>query len=282
MSNLLEIENISKTFGDNRVLKNISFNVPSGAIVGFIGDNGAGKSTTFKAVLGLISKDEGKVKMFGEEYINKNIETKEKIGVVFDEMNLPVYLTIKQINRILKNIYGHWDQKGFYRLIESFSLPINKKIKEFSRGMSMKLSVAVALSHDAKLLFLDEATGGLDPSSRELVLEELRNFASENDGGVLLSSHIMSDVEKIASHLVCIKNGEILLNDSKEYVLENYGIIDVFHSEFDLLNKDTIVAKKDYASYISVLVSDKWKFPRKTHNQNISIDELSIFLTRSE
>src|SRR5699024_6478075 len=148
MQHLLEINNISKSFGDKVALKDVTFYVSSGSIVGFIGDNGAGKSTTFKTVLGLISKDAGTIKIFGKE--------------------------------------------NFHRLVNSFSLPIDKKVKEFSRGMSMKLSIAVALSHHAKLLILDEATGGLDPSSREEVLDELKSFVSETNGGVLLSSHIMS------------------------------------------------------------------------------------------
>lgn len=244
MQNLLEIRNISKSFGNKVVLKDVTFNVPSGSIVGFIGDNGAGKSTTFKTVLGLISKDRGTVKILGKENLNKHAEIKEEIGVVFDAMNLPAQLTIKQLNKVFEKLFGSWDQDNFYRLVNSFSLPIDKKVNKFSRGMSMKLSVAVALSHNAKLLILDEATGGLDPSSREELLDELKSFVSENNGGILLSSHIISDVEKIASHLVIIKNGQIILNEKKNKVFESYAIVDIDKEQLTLLSKDIVVAKR--------------------------------------
>nr|WGD59109.1 ABC transporter ATP-binding protein [Bacillus subtilis] len=281
MQNLLEIRNISKSFGNKVVLKDVTFNVPSGSIVGFIGDNGAGKSTTFKTVLGLISKDRGTVKILGKENLNKHAEIKEEIGVVFDAMNLPAQLTIKQLNKVFEKLFGSWDQDNFYRLVNSFSLPIDKKVNKFSRGMSMKLFVAVALSHNAKLLILDEATGGLDPSSREELLDELKSFVSENNGGILLSSHIISDVEKIASHLVIIKNGQIILNEKKNKVFESYAIVDIDKEQLTLLSKDIVVAKNNHASYISVLISDKQKLPNGVAAKTISIEEISVFLTRS-
>ncbi|MBE5106325.1 ABC transporter ATP-binding protein [Bacillus thuringiensis] len=282
MSNLLEIKNLSKSFRNKIVLRDVSFNVPSGSIVGFIGDNGAGKSTTFKTVLELISKDSGTVKIFGEENINKHTKIKEKIGVVFDAMNLPAHLTIKQLNKVFEKMFESWDRENFYRLVNSFSLPTAEKIVEFSRGMSMKLSIAVALSHNAKLLILDEATGGLDPSSREDVLEELKSFVSKSNGGILLSSHIMSDVEKIASHLIIIKDGEILLNEEKDKVLESYSIVEVDEKQLTLINKDIVVAKRNQGSYFNVLVSDVKKLPSGITHRTISIEEMSVLLTRSE
>lgn len=282
MSNILEIKNLSKSFGSNVVLKDVTFNVPSGAIIGFIGDNGAGKSTTFKTVLELISKDSGTVKIFGEENINKDAKNKGKIGVVFDAMNLPAHLTIKQLNKVFKKMFESWDQDNFYRLVNTFSLPTNEKVGKFSRGMSMKLTIAVALSHNAKLLILDEATGGLDPSSREEVLEELKSFVNKSNGGILLSSHIMSDVEKIASHLIVIKDGEILLNEEKDKVLDNYAIVDVDEEQLILINKDIVVVKRNNGSYFNVLVSDVHKLPSDIAHRTISIEEMSVLLTRSE
>ncbi|WP_010529326.1 ABC transporter ATP-binding protein [Lentibacillus jeotgali] len=282
MTNLLELENISKSFGNSLVLKNVTFNVPPGSIVGFIGDNGSGKSTTFKSVLGLISKDGGTAKIFGEENIHKNAKIKEEVGVVFDAMNLPAHLTIKQLNKVFIKMFDSWKQDDFYRLVNSFSLPTDKKVNKFSRGMSMKLSVAVALSHNAQLLLLDEATGGLDPSSREQVLDELKRFVRKNNGGVLLSSHIMSDVEKIASHIVIIKDGEILLNEEKDKVFASYTIVDVNEEQLTLLNKEIVVAKRDYGTYFSVLVSDKKELPNGLNSKSISMEELSVFLTRGE
>ncbi|PEL14977.1 multidrug ABC transporter ATP-binding protein [Bacillus wiedmannii] len=282
MSNLLEIENLSKSFGNKVVLRDVSFNVRSGSIVGFIGNNGAGKSTTFKTVLQLISKDNGTVKIFGKENINKDAKIKEKIGVVFDAMNLPAHLTIKQLNKVFEKMFESWDQDNFYRLVHSFSLPTNEKVGKFSGGMSMKLTIAVALSHNAKLLILDEATGGLDPSSREEVLEELKSFVSKSNGGILLSSHIMSDVEKIASHLIIIKDGEILLNEEKNKVLDNYAIVDVDEEQLTLINKDIVVVKRNNGSYFNVLVSDVHKLPNGIAHRTISIEEMSVLLTRSE
>ncbi|WDM36546.1 ABC transporter ATP-binding protein [Priestia megaterium] len=253
-----------------------------GSIVGFIGDNGAGKSTTFKAVLGLISRDSGTVEIFGEDNLNKNATIKEDIGVVFDAINLPVSLTIKQLNKVFKSLFNSWDEADFYRLIRSFSLPEDKKIHTFSRGMSMKLSLAVALSHRAKLLLLDEATGGLDPSSREQILDELKAFVSDGNSGILLSSHIISDVEKIASHLVVIKNGEVLLNEEKEKVFREYAIAVMNEEQLNLLPEDIVVAKRTYDKSIRVLVSDKHQLPDRTLTEPMSMEELSVLLTRSE
>ncbi|AQU74903.1 ABC transporter ATP-binding protein [Priestia megaterium] len=282
MTNLLEVRNIAKSFGQNEVLKDVSFHVPPGSIVGFIGDNGAGKSTTFKAVLGLISRDSGTVEIFGEDNLNKNATIKEDIGVVFDAINLPVSLTIKQLNKVFKSLFNSWDEADFYRLIRSFSLPEDKKIHTFSRGMSMKLSLAVALSHRAKLLLLGEATGGLDPSSREQILDELKAFVSNGNSGILLSSHIISDVEKIASHLVVIKNGEVLLNEEKEKVFREYAIAVMNEEQLNLLPEDIVVAKRTYDKSIPVLVSDKHQLPDRTLTEPMSMEELSVLLTRSE
>ncbi|RMA90764.1 ABC transporter ATP-binding protein [Priestia megaterium] len=282
MTNLLEVRNMAKSFGQNEVLKDVSFHVPPGSIVGFIGDNGAGKSTTFKAVLGLISRDSGTVEIFGEDNLNKDAAIKENIGVVFDAINLPVSLTIKQLNNVFKKLFNSWEEADFHRLIHSFSLPEDKKIHTFSRGMSMKLSLAVALSHRAKLLLLDEATGGLDPSSREQILEELKAFVSDGNSGILLSSHIMSDVEKIASHLVVIKNGEVLLNEEKEKVFQEYAIAVMNEEQLNLLPEDIVVAKRTYDTSVRVLVSDKHQLPDEAVTEPMSMEELSVLLTRSE
>ncbi|MEH7510756.1 ABC transporter ATP-binding protein [Priestia megaterium] len=282
MTNLLEVRNMAKSFGQNEVLKDVSFHVPPGSIVGFIGDNGAGKSTTFKAVLGLISRDSGTVEIFGEDNLNTDATIKEDIGVVFDAINLPVSLTIKQLNNVFKKLFNSWEEAGFHRLIRSFSLPEEKKIHMFSRGMSMKLSLAVALSHRAKLLLLDEATGGLDPSSREQILDELKAFVSDGSSGILLSSHIMSDVEKIASHLVVIKNGEVLLNEEKEKVFQEYAIAVMNEEQLNLLPEDVVVAKRTYDTSVRVLVSDKHQLPDETITEPMSMEELSVLLTRSE
>ncbi|QPQ36610.1 ABC transporter ATP-binding protein [Lysinibacillus sp. JNUCC-52] len=282
MSNLLEINNLRKSYGDKVVLDDVSFNVPPGAIVGFIGNNGAGKSTTFKAVLELVHKESGTVKLFGKENLNKEVKLKEKIGVVFDAINLPSNLTIKQLGKAFSKLFSSWNQNEFNRLVDIFALPRNKKVSSFSRGMSMKISIAVALSHNAQLLILDEATGGLDPSSREVVLDELENFAKEADHGIVLSSHIMSDIERIASHLVFISEGKITLNEEKDIVFEKYAFVDLNDSEqLTLINKDIIVARRKHGASFTLLISDKKKLPSGLIARKISMEEISVFLTGS-
>lgn len=257
-------------------------NVPAGSIVGFVGDNGAGKSTTFKTILGLIKKDEGTVRLFGEEIYGQQSTLREQVGVVFDAINLPAELTIKQLNKVFVKMYSSWDQEAFDRLLQTFHLPIDKKIKEFSRGMSMKLSVAVALSHNAKLLLLDEATGGLDPSSRKELLDELSRFVEVNKGGILLSSHIMSDIEKIADHLVFIKDGEIILTEKREVIQNQYAIVEINEEELSKLEPEHVVTSYKDNNALVVLVSDKRELPENIAVNELTLEDLSVFLARGE
>ncbi|AIC93054.1 MULTISPECIES: ABC transporter ATP-binding protein [Shouchella] len=282
MTVLLEMENISKTFKRKHVLKNVTLDVPAGSIVGFVGDNGAGKSTTFKTILGLIKKDEGTVRLFGEEVHGQQPSMREQVGVVFDAINLPAELTIKQLNKVFVKMYSSWDQEGFDRLLETFHLPTDKKVKEFSRGMSMKLSVAVALSHNAKLLLLDEATGGLDPSSRKELLEELTRFVEENKGGILLSSHIMSDIEKIADHLVFIKDGEIILTEKREVIQNQYAIVEMNENDLSTVEPEHIVTSYKEKDAFVVLISDKRVVPDNVPVNELTLEDLSVFLARGE
>jgi len=282
MSNLLEIKNLRKSYGDKVVLNDVSFNVPPGAIVGFIGNNGAGKSTTFKAVLELIHKESGTVKLFGKENLNKEVQLKEKIGVVFDAINLPSNLTIKQLGKTFSKLFASWDQNEFDRLVDIFALPRNKKVSSFSRGMSMKISIAVALAHNAQLLILDEATGGLDPSSREVVLDELENFVQNSSCGIVLSSHIMSDIERIATHLVIISEGKITLNEEKNKVFEKYAFVDMENEQLKQLNKDIVVARRRHGTTVTALISDKQKLPSGVDARTVSMEDISVFLTGSE
>ncbi|GAF20379.1 MULTISPECIES: ABC transporter ATP-binding protein [Shouchella] len=282
MTVLLEMENISKSFKRKNVLKNVTLNVPAGSIVGFVGDNGAGKSTTFKTILGLIKKDEGTVRLFGEEIYGQQSTLREQVGVVFDAINLPAELTIKQLNKVFVKMYSSWDQEAFDRLLQTFHLPVDKKVKEFSRGMSMKLSVAVALSHNAKLLLLDEATGGLDPSSRKELLDELSRFVEVNKGGILLSSHIMSDIEKIADHLVFIKDGEIILTEKREVIQNQYAIVEINEEELSKLEPEHVVTSYKDNNALVVLVSDKRELPENIAVNELTLEDLSVFLARGE
>ncbi|GAF23093.1 MULTISPECIES: ABC transporter ATP-binding protein [Shouchella] len=274
MNALVEVNELNKTFKQGGFgLENISFTIKPGSIVGFIGENGAGKSTTIGSIIGSIRKDHGVVRIFGQEMQDGKDFVKEDIGVVFDTVQLPEELTIVKLERVFNGIYRNWNKEMFYSYVEQFSLPRKKKIRSFSRGMSMKVSVAVALSHDAKLLLLDEATAGLDPSGRDDLLNVLRTFVSDGKRSILLSSHITSDIEKIADSLIFIKGGRILFDIEKESLLSTYRIRSCTKKEFDSLPKAEIVAYREQETFVSVLVKGK-------EGKAPSIDEITVLLMR--
>lgn len=278
----LELSNVSKQYKDF-TLDNISFKVPQGSIVGLIGENGAGKSTTINAVLGLISKDSGTITMLGKTDIDA--VCKENIGVVFDGNNYPDMLTPKQLGKVFENIYSSWNKEKYEQLLKKFNLPLNKKIKKFSKGMKMKYAIAVAFSHNSKLLILDEATSGLDPIMRDEILDMFLDFIQDEENSILVSSHITSDLEKVADYIVFIHNGKIVFSKPKDELLENYGIIKCGASVFDEIDKDKIITyrKQDYEWQI--LVDDR-KSAQKQYPKALivpaSIDEIMLMYVRGE
>jgi len=284
MTSILEVEDLRKRYSgaSELALKDISFSIPYGSIVGFIGENGAGKSTTMGSILGTLHKDSGSIHIFGEEMHPDKLNLKEDIGVVFDDMNLPRNLTIGKLGNVFNHIYQQWNQATFDHYVDFFSLPRKKKISGFSRGMSMKLSIAVALSHNAKLLILDEATGGLDPSGRDELLEVLQGFVKDNERGILLSSHITSDIEKIADSLIFIKNGKILLNVKKEELMKQYAILQLEKSEFKKMEQELIVTHQKNGNEINVLVSNREQVPSSIKTKDASIDDIALLLMRGE
>lgn len=275
--NLLKVENLSKSIDNKKILDNLSFEINEGEIVGFIGENGAGKSTTFKTLLNLMSKDEGLVLFFNED-IDLNINLKNQIGTVFDAINLPSDLTAKQLNKVFKKIFNEWNEKEYFGLLQEFDLPLNKKVTTLSRGMSMKLSISIAIAHNAKVLLLDEATGGLDPISRNKLLEKLQVYNERNNGGILLSSHILSDVQKIATHLIILKKGKIILKDSKENIMQNYAIVEV--EDLKTIKKDIIIFQTNlHNNKKKILVSDKSNIPKNLDYRAIDLEEMVLLLT---
>ena len=215
VKNAIEIRNVTKDYGDFK-LDSITFDVPEGSVCGFIGQNGAGKTTTIKLLLDVRAKDAGEIFVFGRDMSKESAAVREDIGVVFDEMGFNEYLTAKDINIIMRNIYKNWDEKVFFDYLKRFALPSKKKCGDFSRGMRMKLQIAVALSHNAKLLVMDEPTSGLDPIVRHEILEIFREFVLEEDHTILLSTHITSDLEQIADEIVFINAGKIVLKGNKD------------------------------------------------------------------
>lgn len=218
ISNVIEIKNVTKDYGDFK-LDGISFCVPEGSVCGFIGQNGAGKTTTIKAILDVISIDEGEIFVFGQNIKKDSATLREDIGVVFDEMGFHEFMTGKDINIMMKNIYKNWDEGAYFDYLKRFSLPSKKPCGSFSRGMRMKLQIAVSLSHKARLLIMDEPTSGLDPIVRNEMIEIFREYVAEEKHSILLSSHITEDLEKIADEVVFINGGKIVLAGSIEEIL---------------------------------------------------------------
>ena len=283
MSNYaLKLTNITKKY-DDFLLDKVSFNVPKGNIVGLIGENGAGKSTTLNSILDIIERDSGDVFILDSEKNKISNAIREKIGVVFDGNNFPEDLTPQKLNNVLKAIYSNWEEKKFYELLENFSLPKNKKIKKFSKGMKMKLSISVALSHKAQLLILDEATSGLDPVVRDDILDILLDFVQEENNSILMSSHITSDLEKIADYIVFIHKGKVIFEETKDNLIYNYGIMKCKLKEFNDIEKKDIIRyrKMDYG--YEILIKNKKELEKKYPNvimDNIKIEDIMLMYVK--
>ena len=278
----LILENVTKHYKDF-TLDNISFKVPQGSIVGLIGENGAGKSTTIHTILGLIRKDSGTISILGETDIDA--VHKDNIGVVFDGNNYPDMLTPKQLGKVFENIYSSWDKKKYRELLDRFDLPINKKINQFSKGMKMKYAISVAFSHHSKLLILDEATSGLDPIMRDEILDMFLDFIQDEENSILVSSHITSDLEKVADYIVFIHKGKLVFSKSKDELLENYGILKCGANLFDEIDKKEMIAyrKQDYEW--QVLVENRRAIQKKYPKALIipaSIDEIMLMYVKGE
>lgn len=282
MTNALTISGLTKTYPDF-TLDNVSFAVPSGSIVGLIGENGAGKSTTINAALGLIQKEAGQVSILGKEKIDD--DTKERIGVVFDGSNYPEILSPKKINRIMKNIYRSWNEQIYFRLLKQFSLPLDKQVKQFSKGMKMKLAISAAFSHQSNLLILDEATSGLDPVMRDDILDMLLEFVQEEERSILVSSHITSDLEKIADYIVFIHKGKVVFSKPKDALMEQYGMIKCGTAQFEALDKADITAYRKMDYEWQVLITNREKMERKYPKAMIipaTIDEIMLLYIKGK
>ena len=256
MEYAVEVQGLTKRY-PGFTLDHVSFAVPSGSIVGFIGENGAGKSTTMKAVLNLIRRDEGSVRLLGKEDGAEYPEIKEQIGVVFDESYFPDNLKIRDVDRIMRSIFRSWASGKFLDYCRRLGLPEKKILKTFSRGMKMKLSIAAALSHQTKLLIMDEATSGLDPVVRNEILDLFQEFVQEEDHTVFLSSHITSDIERIADYILLIHKGRILLFEDKDTLLYEYGVARCSREQAQNLDKALIVGVRRSQFETEVLVRNR-------------------------
>jgi len=276
--NALEIKNLTKTYL-GFTLDNLNLTLPSGCIMGLIGENGAGKSTTIKLILDMIHKDSGSVTILGKDNGDSIELTKEDIGVVMDEVGIPECLTVKQVGKVMKNTFHNWEDGEYYRLIEKLALPGNKQFKEFSRGMKMKLGIAIALSHNAKLLVLDEATSGLDPVVRDEVVEMLSDFTRDENHSILISSHIVSDLEKLCDYIAFLHKGKLLLCEEKDQLLAEYGLIHCTAEELQRLPSEAIKYKKENPYGVEVMVLRN-AMPTDMTVRPISIEELFVFMVK--
>ncbi|HAQ41199.1 MAG TPA: ABC transporter [Clostridiales bacterium] len=253
MEYALKLENVTKEYKDFK-LDHININLPKGVIMGFIGENGAGKSTTIKLIMDLINRDEGTITILGRDNKKDLKSIKENIGVVMDESCFPENLSAVEINKIMKKVYKTWDEDKFNELLREFLISNSKTIKEYSRGMKMKLSIAAALSHDSEILILDEATSGLDPVVREEILDIFMDFIQDENHSIFISSHIISDLEKICDYITFIHKGKIIFSEEKDDLLNNYGILKCSEDELEKINSKVVMGIRKNKFGIEALV----------------------------
>lgn len=284
MEPALQINGLTKEYPGFK-LDHVSFTLPCGTIMGLIGENGAGKSTTINAVLDLIRKDEGNILFWGKELSQNPRQLKEDIGVVFDGINFYETLTPVKVGKISAAAYRQWDPAAYKGFLDQFQLPADKEIKTFSKGMKMKLSIAAALSHRPKLLILDEATSGLDPVMRDDILDVFLDFIQDETHSILMSSHITTDLEKVADYITFIHQGKIVFSKPKDELIYNYGILRCGAEDFHRLDPADILAwrKNDYQW--DVLVEDKNKAMSRYRSiviDNPSIDDILLLYVKGE
>ncbi len=284
MKNAIEVKNLVKEYKGFK-LDNINLEIKKGCIVGLIGENGAGKTTLIKSLLNIIKISKGNIKIFDKDYIKNEQIIKDDIGVVLDNMFFPEILSPKDINLIMKDIFKKWDEQIFNKYLKDFGLSKNKKIKEMSKGMRKKLEIATALSHHPKLLILDEPTSGLDPVVRSEVLDIFLNFIQNEENTILLSTHITSDLENIADHIVFIDNGKKVLDKSRDDIIDNYGILKCDIKYFDKIDKNDIVKYKKNKYDCQILVDNINEIRNKYKDciiDKITLDDLMVLMVKGE
>lgn len=283
MANILEVNNLSKKFKDFH-LDNVSFSVPYGYIMGFIGPNGAGKTTTIKLIMNLLNKDGGEIRVFGRDHQDFEKEIKQKIGFVYEECYYYEDLSVKEMKQVIAPFYRDWDEPVFQQYLVRFGLPAGKKIKELSRGMKMKFSLAVALSHHADLIILDEPTSGLDPVFRDEFLEILRELIQDETKGVLFSTHITSDLDKIADYVCFIEKGNIVFCDVKDEILNKYTIVKGGRDLLTEENRGLFISLRENEFGFQALCSDPSRIKSQLGDRVIcekaGLDDIMLYTIR--
>lgn len=279
MENALELRGLRKNY-KHFTLDNVSLTLPKGCIMGFIGENGAGKSTTIKTMLGLIRKDGGEIRILGKDPIQDR-SVMEKVGLVLDSGFFPQEINAKQLGSSMVHIYKGWDLEAYHRFLERFQIAPDKKIKEYSRGMVMKLSLAVALSHGAELLVLDEATSGLDPIVRDDILDILYDFIQDEEHSVFLSSHITGDLEKIADYIAFIHEGKLLMVGEKDDLLETYGLLHCTREQLQELEPSAVTGYRNSEFGVTALVK-RYRLPGDYQVENASLDDILLYCVKGK
>lgn len=284
MDYALEVNHLTKKYQDFTV-NDITLNIPKGTILGLIGENGAGKSTIINTILNITKKDAGEMKIFGQNVYEHENEVKEKIAVIFDECHFNPNFKVDMIGKMMSKIYQNWNQETYLSYLNRFNLPKDKKIKNFSKGMKMKLSFAVAFSHNPRLLILDEATSGLDPIVRDEILEILKEFILDEENAVLISSHITSDLDKIADYISFIHEGNLVFTKTYEDIRDNYGVLRCGKSMFEALHQDDVVAYKKEDFEYRVLIENRQEFVNVHQDaivEKADIEDLMLLYIKGE
>jgi len=283
MAAALEIKGLKKEFKDF-ALKGIDLTLESGYIMGFIGPNGAGKSTTIKLIMNLLKRDSGEINIFGKDNIKYEQEIKNRIGFVYDENHFYEELTVSEMKWVIAPLYRTWDEKAFKKYIKLFQLPLQRKIKELSKGMKMKFSLAVALSHNADLLIMDEPTSGLDPVVRSELLDILSEIIQDERKSVFFSTHITSDLEKIADYITMIHQGEIILSMAKDDIINSYGMVKGGKELLDRDSRNNFIGIRENSFGFEALTDDRNRIKKLFGNrvivENPTLDEILLFYTR--
>lgn len=284
MKHAIEVIGLNKKF-DTFQLKDINFTVPKGSIMGFIGENGAGKTTTIKLLLNQMKMDSGSIKIFEQDHIKDEKKIKSDLGVVFDESYFHDSLKPSQISKIMKKIYSNWDHSLYMNYLNQFNIPMNKIFKEFSRGMKMKLSLATALAHHPKLLILDEATSGLDPIIRNEILDIFLEFIQDEEHSVFISSHITSDLEKVADYITFIHQGEIVFSDSKDTLLYDYGLLLCGLEDIHKIHTSDMIGTRKNAFGYEILIRNKKEMEQKYKGftiDSVNLEDIMMYYVKGE
>ena len=277
--NAIELDGITKRY-DGFLLDNVSFSLPRGAILGLVGENGAGKSTTIKLIMNAIQRDSGVIRVLGEDNTSKAFaDIKQDIGIVLDEAYYPEVLNAAQVGAVMKRTYLRWDETAYQNHLKLLDIPLKKQFREFSRGMKVKLAIAVALSHQPKLLILDEATSGLDPMVRDEILTLFNDFTRDEEHSILLSSHIVSDLEKVCDYIAFLHKGKLMLCEEKDRLLERYAIVKTTQSSLDQFPLDTVISSKAGPYGVEALVR-KERLPHGVQTEFTTLETIILFLAK--